>query len=209
MFEFLLFIGLTTLPQKGDLLFIKLNCGETCDAIEAVTREQFKLGDEAEFSHIALVDSDSNGLYAIDSWPKLGVRRTALDRYKESIRSKEEAPPQFWLGQIQTKSRHQAERAVDLARTFMGTAYDSEFQLGPKKLYCSELVLFSWKNVFKVDPMYFGKANSKQNIFWHQYYSKLHTHLPEGEPGISPNGIYYYSKIKHLIELPLKLLKMD
>jgi hypothetical protein len=38
--------------------------------------------------------------------------------------------------------------------------------------------------------MTFGKAKTKEYAVWKKYFDELHTPVPEGQPGISPLGIW-------------------
>lgn len=62
--------------QTGDLLFQNIDCGEMCDAIEAVTQGW----QGYSFSHVGLVELVDSAVYVWESMSR-GVRRISLDSF--------------------------------------------------------------------------------------------------------------------------------
>lgn len=64
--------------QTGDFLFQNLDCGEMCDAIEAVTVGWHKMS----FSHIGIVEKINRKLYVWESMGT-GVRKVSFYTFKQ------------------------------------------------------------------------------------------------------------------------------
>jgi hypothetical protein len=181
--------------QPGDLIFVSMDC-YACKLIQETTR--------SPFSHVAIITKDESGkLLAIMAvQPK--VMEVSVDFfYKNSL-----IPPQV----MRMKSREGQDIAAiasHLARYYLGAPYDdeftgaasglvkhfldfqnqSEFVLGPPKLYCSDLISYNFLNAtgnritpFPLVKMDFGK-------FQNQWEKMLGHPPPQGKLGISPGDI--------------------
>jgi hypothetical protein len=179
--------------QPGDLVFLDLDCGELCDAIEEVTEDQFGvLG--PSLSHVGLVEEKRAGkILILEAWPadaagKGGIRRTTLGEFLSRGRP--------WLGRMPASRRALAMTAAKAAGALVGTPYDDEFLFDNGKLYCSELVYLAYrqanggKEVFVPSPMRFGVLGSKARLTWQRYFNALGREVPEGKAGVSPLGLY-------------------
>lgn len=197
MWPFILFLNFISSPQTGDLIFLDLDCGPTCEAIESVTKEQFD-HEVYSFSHLGLVDREGDEIYIIDAWPSSGVRRILL---KDFLKSTAARPSKAWWAQVLKPHRASAQKAVKAAKSFLGVDYDSEFEMGIDKFYCSELVLFAWPELFRSSPMYFGKPQSDDWKVWENYFSEKNRPVPSGLAGISPLGVYLQAKAAGVIKL--------
>src|SRR5690606_3496647 len=67
----------TTPLKNGDLLFINVNCGAMCDAINAVT-EGFENND---FNHVGMIYSDNNEDFFVYEAISTGVVKTPLNDF--------------------------------------------------------------------------------------------------------------------------------
>lgn len=196
MWHFILSSALIGALQTGDLVFVRLDCGDTCEAIEKVTQEQFSYT-EKSFSHLGLIELVQDQVYVIDAWPAGGVRKLPLQEFLDSTGAIRQSA--VW-GRVRSPYRNQSKKAVEAAKSFLGTEYDPLFELGTQQLYCSELVLFAWDDVFRISPMSFGAKGSREREIWEDYFQKREASLPEGRPGISPLGIYLQAKEASIIE---------
>lgn len=196
---FVLF-GLTAkgqLPQSGDLLFQNLDCGEMCDAIEAVTEGYRGL----EFSHVGIVDVSGDSIYVIEAIGS-AVQRIPLAQFRARNNN------QIWVGRLKQADEKIKKRILNFARAQIGKPYDGIFEMKSDRYYCSELVYdafrigFGGKAVFPLFPMTF-KEPGKTGFFpvWERYYKELGIAIPEGKPGLNPGGISRSQKLR-LFPLP-------
>lgn len=184
--------------DSGDFIFLDLDCGEICDAIENVTLEQFRV-EGPRLSHVGLIDRDSNGkLFVIEAWPVVGVQRLELSVFLSRVKGAENELGGFYIGRVQPAFRVQAIEALNITKAEIGKPYDNIFNMGADSFYCSELVWFGWKNLlkgfFSLEPMFFGNPGSKDYEVWRAYYEKEKLPVPAGDPGLSPLGIYLSAK---------------
>lgn len=182
--------------HSGDLIFLDLDCGEICDAIEDVTLEQFHVS-APRLSHVGVLsfDRDSREWWVFEAWPQRGVSRISLDRFLKRVKSGEDQKDGYYLVRFPASLRSQAIEALKRIRRYFGKPYDSAFVVNDSDFYCSELVYQSWQgqgmNPFSLLPMYFGAPESPQGRIWKEYFADLKISIiPEFLPGISPLGIY-------------------
>jgi hypothetical protein len=190
--------------KPGDILFQDLDCGDTCDAIEAVTEGV----DGADLSHIAVVshvDDNTKQVYLIESLGN-GVQEITIDKFLgRSFDDKKR--PKVLVGRLNDFSEHELDKVVQRIRSFIGKPYDNLFNVGDDKYYCSELVheVFrkgyksdseAGKPLFKMEKMTFNDPkDGKIMPVWKDYFGKLGSPIPEGKPGINPGSI---SRSKHI-----------
>ncbi len=198
-------LGTTLEPQRdtfiletGDLIFLDLDCGDLCNAIEDVTLEQFRVV-KPRLSHIGTILKEAGNLMVLEAWPEGGVRKTSLTEFLARVSGGKDQENGYWLGQWKPEYRSLAEESVTRIDKQMGLAYDDEFRIDNGKFYCSELIYENFRNeegdfLFHLSPMYFGSIDSISYQVWDKYYKKLSLPVPIGEPGISPLGIYLEGK---------------
>ena len=188
--------------QEGDFLFQDLDCGPTCDAIEAVTWGV----DSAKFSHIGFV-VDSYGerkvLEAITKGVVLTPIKDFLDRSFDT-----NGKPKVWVGRLKPEFREIVEKSIKIYPEYLGKDYDDEFIYNNGKYYCSELIYDIFKKanngspIFQLEPMTF-KSPKSDNYFpvWVEYYKKLNFPIPQDSLGINPAGISRSKKIEIIKKL--------
>jgi hypothetical protein len=182
--------------QTGDLLFQNLDCGELCDAIEAVTERY----NGQKFSHIGLVYLRNDSVYIIEAIGK-EVQLTFIQQFKNRS-----AHP-LVHARLAEKSIKLVPNAIQFALAQLGKPYDEPFIYNNGKYYCSELIYdaFAFSNngkpFFRLEPMTF-KQPQDSSFFpvWIDYYKQLSMEIPEGQPGINPGGISRSDKIIFLKE---------
>lgn len=183
--------------QEGDLLFQNLNCGDLCDAIEAVTEGV----NGKEFSHCAMVIKVNDTLKVIEA---IGdkVQINTLNNF--FARSGDTTLIQnITVGRVKHRFENLIPNVISNARKLIGQPYDVEFLLNNGKWYCSELVYETFKqsnnqkDFFELAPMTFKDPNTKTFFpAWVNYYKELKTEIPEEKLGINPGLISRSNKIQ-------------
>jgi len=184
-------------PKEGDLLFQDLDCGPTCDAIEAVTWGV----DSAKFSHIGLVVSSDDEWKVLEAISK-GVVLTPLDEFlSRSFDS--DGNPKVWVGRVKPEFNDALKRSLKSIPQYLGYEYDNEFIYNNGKYYCSELIYDIFRNAnngkpfFRLEPMTFKSIKTGEFFpVWIDYYKKLNILIPQDSLGINPAGISRSKKIK-------------
>ncbi len=183
--------------QEGDLLFQDLNCGELCDAVEAVTDGL----NGKDFSHCAMVVKINDTLQVVEA---IGdkVQVTSLRNF--FARSGDTASIQnITVGRVLEKYHPLVAKAALKAKAHIGEPYDDVFLMNNNSWYCSELLYEAFKEAndskdfFALNPMTF--KDPKTNAFfpaWVDYYKQLKQDIPEGKPGINPGLISRSGKIE-------------
>jgi hypothetical protein len=178
--------------QTGDLLFQNLDCGELCDAIEAVTEGY----NGQKFSHIGLVYLRNDSVYIIEAIGE-NVHLTPIIDFLERgdnaiVHSKLKSPYTNLI-----------PNAIQFSLKQLGRPYDDPFLYDNGKYYCSELIYDAFKFAnnnkpfFELEPMTFKQPHSNDYFpVWIDYYKKLNMDIPEGKPGINPGGISRSNKIE-------------
>ncbi len=194
--------------ENGDFIFQNLDCGPLCDAIEQVTDGIYGM----DFSHVGLVYRDGDSLKVIEAIGS-SVRLTPITVFlSRSIDSA--GYPKICIGRVKKQYKSIQKKAIQNARTMIGTPYDDLFLYGNDKLYCSELIYDAFKKAnkdipfFELQPMTF-KDPSTHTFFpaWMSYYENLHHPIPEGDLGINPGAL---SKSKKLVIITLsQLIEFD
>ncbi|MDQ2178297.1 YiiX/YebB-like N1pC/P60 family cysteine hydrolase [Marinifilum sp. D714] len=178
--------------RKGDLIFQDLNSDSISEAIESVTGGEKKLN----FSHVGIVDVDSKGdVYILEAISK-GVSLTPLDSFV--LRSNKVA-----IARLNTKLNTRIEAAMTYGKSLLNFPYDNIYVMGDSTYYCSELIYEMFVNtgdsteVFQLNPMTFKDNQSGEYLpFWVEYYKNLGVEIPEGKPGLNPNGMFQSSNIE-------------
>ena len=184
-------------PQEGDFLFQDLDCGPTCDAIEAVTWGV----DSVKFSHIGFVINDNGEWKVLEAISK-GVVLSPINEFlNRSFDSS--GNPKVWVGKLKPEYIKLVEQSVETIPEYLGLDYDDEFIYNNGKYYCSELIYDIFKNVnngkpvFKLEPMTFKSLKSGDYFpIWIDYYKNLNSPIPQDSLGINPAGISRSEKIE-------------
>lgn len=183
--------------KVGDLIFLDLDCGELCDAIETVTLEQFEVKGP-RLSHIGAVSRKTlHETYVIEAWPVGGVREVSLKDFLARVKAGENHANGYYLGHFKASYRAKAVNSVKAMKKLIGLRYDEVFLIQNKKYYCSELIADGFMPLFQLKPMYFGKPDSHDYKVWKDYYEKQKMSVPSGKPGLSPLGIYLEGREKY------------
>lgn len=182
--------------QEGDLLFQDLNCGELCDAIEAVTEG----ANGQDFSHCAMVIRDADSLVVVEA---IGNKVQLNSIQKFFARSGDTlAVKNIVVGRVKQPYKELIPVAAANAKALVGQPYDDAFLPNNNKWYCSEVLYEAFRKAsnsdfFELAPMTF-KDPRTQAYFpaWINYYRELNVEIPEAIPGLNPGSISRSNKIE-------------
>ncbi|PKQ64931.1 hypothetical protein BZG02_03535 [Labilibaculum filiforme] len=184
--------------EKGDLLFQDLDSDSISDAIESVTGGAKDLS----FSHVGIVDIKSNGDTVVLEAISKGVTYTTLQSFLERS-STADKKFKVEVGRLNPEFKSFIDKALEAGEKLIGKPYDAIYVMGDSSYYCSELIydIFASKGdsmeVFQLNPMTFKDANSGDFLpFWIAYYKNLGVEIPEGKPGLNPNGMHQSPNIE-------------
>jgi len=173
--------------REGDLLFQDLDCGDLCDAIEKVTK-----GNKTyNISHVGIVVTRNDSIFIEEALGEK-VRLTSPSAFlQRSVTSS--GTPKIIASRTKPAYTGSAGRAAKEALKYLNTPYDDSFEPGDSKLYCSELVYYSFKTAnysrefFPLHNMTFHDPETGATFpVWTEYFEKLHLPVPEGKTGCNP-----------------------
>lgn len=185
--------------RSGDLIFLDLDCGDLCDAIEAITKDQFHVpGPNLSHVGILMEEKDEKGTsmwMVYEAWEK--VQKTPLT---EVIKRVDNDPLRYQFKRFKDLTYRQKKKLTQVLNTKLNLPYDGDFLINNGKFYCSELVAESFNEViktkpFEYKPMHFGWPGEKSWKTWEDYYRKLNKAVPSTDLGISPLGIYLQDQL--------------
>lgn len=181
--------------KNGDLLFINVNCGAMCDAINAVT-EGFEGND---FNHVGMVYSDNNNDFFVYEAISKGVVKTPLNDFLKRTNI-------VYKGTIKAPFQHLIPLAAAFCEEQLGVPYDADFLYDNGKYYCSELLYdaFLYANdnqpFFQLFPMTYKEPDSEEFFpVWVEHFTKQGIEIPEGLPGCNPGGMSLDEKVEMTI----------
>ena len=102
--------------KNGDLLFINVQCGAMCDAINAVT-EGFKGND---FNHVGMVYSDNNKDFFVYEAISKGVVKTPVNDFLKRT-------DVVYKGTLAESFQHLIPLAAKFCESQLGVPYDNDF----------------------------------------------------------------------------------
>ncbi len=183
--------------KEGDILFQDLDCGDFCDAIEAVT-----IGYKgSKLSHVGIVVKQGVDELIVAEAISSGVILTKIDTFL--LRSIDiERKPKVIVGRLKPEYQKMIKMINVKTYSLIGKSYDEVFDSKNHSYYCSELVyeVFRGANMdqdfFKLEPMTF--KNQLTKVFfpiWIEYFKKQGVPIPEGMPGINPGSISRSDKL--------------
>ncbi len=183
--------GQKSLLKTGDLIFQKMNCGELCEAIHAVT-EGYEGND---FSHLGLVITENDSVYIIEAAGN-AVRKVTLEQFSKNTKTT------MYIGRVKPKYKNLIPHVIAFSKQQIGVPYDDDYLYDNGKYYCSELIYDAFlhaygKPFFELMPMTFKQPDSNEFFpAWVDYYNRINVEIPEGKPGCNPGGISTSDKIK-------------
>lgn len=184
--------------EKGDLLFQDLDSDSISDAIESVTGGEKHLS----FSHVGIVDINSKGDTLVLEAISKGVTYTKLTTFLQRSTTADQKP-KVEVGRLKPEFVSLINNALEVGEKLIGKPYDDVYLMGDSTYYCSELIYEMFTNthdsieVFQLNPMTFKDAETGNFLsFWIEYYKKLGVDIPEGKPGLNPNGMHQSPNIE-------------
>ncbi|HTO36418.1 MAG TPA: YiiX/YebB-like N1pC/P60 family cysteine hydrolase, partial [Flavobacterium sp.] len=90
--------------QTGDIIFQKMNCGELCDAIHAVTKG-YK---DNDFSHLGLVLVENDSVFVIEAGGN-AVRKVTLEQFSTYTKTT------MFVGRLKRKYRKYIPQAINFS----------------------------------------------------------------------------------------------
>ncbi len=178
--------------EKGDLLFQDLDSDSISDAIESVTGGEKHLS----FSHVGILDINSCGDTLVLEAISKGVTYTPLNIFLQRSTT-DDQKPKVEVGRLKSEFRGAINKALETGKKLIGKPYDDVYVTGDSTYYCSELIYEIFANtqdsieVFQLNPMTFKNAETGEFLsFWIEYYKNLGVDVPEGKPGLNPNGMH-------------------
>ena len=192
LFQFSCFVQAQKIQlQTGDLLFQKMNCGELCEAIHAVTKGY----QGNDFSHLGLVLIEDDSVFILEAAGN-AVRKVTLEEFSKNTTTT------MFIGRVKKKYEKLIPQVISFSKEQLGIPYDDDYLYDNGKYYCSELIYDAFLNAygkpfFELQPMTFKQPET--NVFfpvWIAYYNDLKIEIPEGKPGCNPGGISTSKKIK-------------
>ncbi len=182
--------------KEGDLLFQDLNCGELCDAIEAVTEGV----NHQDFSHCAMVVRVGDSLKVVEA---IGSKVQFNSIHRFFVRSGDTLQiKNIAVGRVKPQYFGLIPQAASNAKALVGQAYDDAFLPNNNSWYCSEVLYEAFRKAsnsefFELQPMTFKDPRTKDYFpAWIEYYRDLKTEIPEGVPGLNPGSISRSDKIE-------------
>lgn len=182
--------------QEGDLLFQDLNCGDLCNAIEAVTDGV----NGKNFSHCAIIVKINDSLKVIEAIGDKVQASTITNFFARS--GDTNIIKNITVARINDTDEKLIPQATSFIKKQINQPYDDEFILNNGKWYCSELLFEAFKNAnnnkeyFNLNPMTFKDPKTKQFFSaWVDYYKSLNKEIPEGKLGLNPGSISLSKKL--------------
>jgi hypothetical protein len=182
--------------KSGDLLFVSSVISNFEQAISEVTNDEF----QQNFSHVAMVNVTDSGVYVVEATSKLGVVYRTVSEFEQDNIEKT-----IFIGRLKSQYQQWIPNAIAHACSHLGKPYDFAFDFENDKFYCSELIYFSFANVsekqdfFETPPMTFKTGKDADfSPFWMDYFAELNIPIPEGHPGLNPNGMSRSEKLETL-----------
>lgn len=188
--------------KEGDMLFQDLNCGDLCDAIEAVTEGV----NGQDFSHCAMVIRNGDSLMVVEAIGNK-VQLNSIHRFFARSGDTHQIK-NIAVGRVKPQYYGLIPQAASNAKALVGQPYDDAFLPNNSSWYCSEVLYEAFRKAsnsefFELQPMTF-KDPLTNDFFpaWIQYYRDLNTEIPEAVPGLNPGSISRSDKIE-IIEINL------
>lgn len=175
--------------KEGDILFQDLDKDAIDNAIEKVTKTNLGYN----FTHVGIVVKQHDTLKVLEAI-STGVQLTNIAVFLN--RNLINGKPKVIAGRLKPEFKPMLSNAFKHGKSLIGLPYDSIYVIGDNSYYCSELLyeMFRFanpKNIpFQLNPMTFKDPKTNETLkFWENYYAKLNHEIPEGKPGLNPNGM--------------------
>ena len=166
--------------RSGDLIFCVAQNSNMSDAIVDATHT----ADSVQYDHVAIYLTVNDTPMVIEAVPKYGVVTRPFADFMEDNQAR--------ISVRRVAKPIDIEAAIARARQFEGQPYDWSFRPDNGRMYCSELVYYSFLDsagnpIFEAAPMNFRDASGNLPQFWIDLFNRLGEDVPEGIPGTNPN----------------------
>ncbi|MCL2028229.1 MAG: hypothetical protein FWG79_07050 [Bacteroidales bacterium] len=180
--------------KNGDLLFVASVVSGFEQAIAEVTNDE----SQQNFSHIAMVNVTDSGVYVVEATPKHGVIYRTISEFEQ-----ENFEKYMFIGRLKHQYQQGIPDAIRYACSHLGKPYDFAFDFDNDDYYCSELIYVAFmqesESLFEVAPMTFKLSENGDFLpYWVEYFAQLNIPIPEGKPGLNPNGMSRSEKLEPL-----------
>lgn len=186
-----------TVLKEGDILFQNLDCGDLCNAIEAVTDGV----DGKDFSHCAIVVKQNDSLKVVEAIGGAVQMNSLQQFFKRS--GDTSLIKNITIARVKDSFTSLLPTAINEAKNFVNTPYDDEFIMNNGKLYCSELLFEAFKKAnnnkdfFSLQPMTFKDPQTNEYFkAWVDYYEGLQKPIPQNKLGLNPGSISRSNKLQ-------------
>jgi hypothetical protein len=167
--------------QNGDLIFMSWPCYE-CSLIEKTTG--------SPFSHSAILYQNAAGVWMAIMAVEPMVQEVTVDFLKAKA-----LKPLVFMRMKTIGHQKLAMQAAVVAHSFIGTAFDGKMEWGAEKLYCAELIYFSFLEANNGEPVFIARPMSFEPYF-SQWKDVLGYNPPEGQTGVNPGDLAKSSLLK-------------
>jgi hypothetical protein len=189
-----LLLGCTPTLTSGDLVFVASVNSDFEQSIAEVTKTDNALN----FTHVGIIDVTDTGVFVIEAAPEKGVIYSGFQEFIEENRN-----GVLYIASLKPEYKKYTDDAIRRACTHLGKGYDYAFDFENDLYYCSELVYDAYahasgdQNFFETPDMTFKKEETDETLpYWIEYFEKLNIPVPEGKPGINPNGLSRSQKLR-------------
>ena len=183
--------------QNGDFVFVYGDTSSFDDAIVSVSKSPKNI----DFSHVGIVHCTDSGIFIIEAITQ-GVCYTPIDIFLyRNLNTK------IQIARLKDDFQRYIPYAITNVLTRLGKKYDFNFDLKNDSYYCSELLYLAFVEAsgdtlfFETPPMTFiDKTTNEFHKYWVTYFKELNIDIPEGKPGLNPNGMSFSDKLMWVME---------
>jgi hypothetical protein len=181
--------------SSGEIIFVASEDSDFEKSIVEVTQYE---NNALNFTHVGIVNVTDTGIFIIEAVPQKGVVYSSLQEFKTENKN-----GTLYIASLKPEYQKYTKGALNRACSHLGKGYDYAFDLENDLYYCSELVYDAYAHAtgdphfFETQPMTFKKEGIAEFLpYWHNYFEKLNLPIPEGKPGINPNGLSQSGKLR-------------
>ena len=168
--------------RTGTLVFL-VGKGAMDEAIKDAT---------GQVTHVGIMITQKGKHYVVDATPEYGVSKRTFEEWEKA-----KAPDEQVLC-LQPTFHFDIHYLKEVCEHAVGSPYDSAFSIYNNRYYCSELVQLAYASigeyVIPLQPMNWRNSDGDMPSFWTEWFDRIGTPIPEGEPGTNPQQIYEFVK---------------
>lgn len=195
IFFFLFSLPLGAQLKSADLIFQLETPSDFSQAISAATSSQ----DSIKIIHVGIIEVNDSATFVIEASPEAGVREISLEEF--ILGSKTSEKNNLIVKRLSID--FPVEETLKKAKSFIGQPYDWYYLPDNGRMYCSELVEQSYKDlngcpVFPTVAMNFKDSEGNFPQFWIDLFSQLKMEVPQGVPGTNPQDIFNHPDLREI-----------